>query len=160
MNDEYARDISNKVKSVYKTKALKWEFVGGTTPYGYKKNPDNKYQLIIDEDEAVNIRLIYEKYLAGEGQIKICKHLNDNKILCRKEVQRRKKRGISLEPDADEIFYNWSKSTIGKILTNETYIENVVQNRTTTVSYKNHKIIYKPRGRIGSCRKYTWGDYK
>ena len=80
---------------------------------------------------------------------------NDNKILCRKEVQRRKKRGISLEPDADEIFYNWSKSTIGKILTNETYIENVVQNRTTTVSYKNHKIIYKPRGRMGSCRKYT-----
>lgn len=145
MNDEYARDISNKVKSVYKTKALKGEFVGGTTPYGYKKNPDNKYQLIIDEDEAVNIRLIYEKYLAGEGQIKICKHLNDNKILCRKEVQRRKKRGISLEPDADEIFYNWSKSTIGKILTNETYIGNVVQNRTTTVSYKNHKIIYKPR---------------
>ena len=37
MNDEYARDISNKVKSVYKTKALKGEFVGGTTPYGYKK---------------------------------------------------------------------------------------------------------------------------
>ena len=37
MNDEYARDILNKVKSVYKTKALKGEFVGGTTPYGYKK---------------------------------------------------------------------------------------------------------------------------
>ena len=145
MNDEYARDISNKVKSVYKTKALNGEFVGGTTPYGYKKNPNNKYQLIIDEEEAVNIRLIYKKYLEGEGQIKICKYLNDNKILCRKEVQRRKKRNISLDPDADDIYYNWSKSTIGKILTNETYIGNVVQNRTTTVSYKNHKVIYKPR---------------
>ena len=145
MNDEYARDISNKVKSVYRTKALNGEFVGGTTPYGYKKNPENKYQLVIDEDEAENIKLIFKKYLNGDGQIKICKDLNDNKILCRKEVQRRKKWNISLEPDADEIKYKWSKSTIGKILTNETYIGNVVQNRTTSVSYKNHKVLYRPR---------------
>lgn len=91
MNDEYARDISNKVKSVYRTKALNGEFVGGTTPYGYKKNPENKYQLIIDEDEANNVKLIFKKYLEGDGQIKICKYSNDNKILCRKEIQRRKK---------------------------------------------------------------------
>jgi len=145
MNDEYARDISNKVKSVYRTKALNGEFVGGTTPYGYKKNPENKYQLIINDDEAVNIRLIFKKYIEGDGLIKICKYLNDNKILCRKEVQRRQKWNISLEPNDDEIKYKWSKSTIGKILTNETYIGNVVQNRTTSVSYKNHKIVYRPR---------------
>lgn len=112
MNDEYARDISNKVKSVYRTKALNGEFVGGTTPYGYKKNPENKYQLIIDEDEANNVKLIFKKYLEGDGQIKICKYLNDNKILCRKEIQRRKKWDISLEPNTDRIRYNWSKSTI------------------------------------------------
>ncbi len=145
MNDEYARDISNKVKSVYKTKALKGEFVGGTTPYGYTKDEKNKYQLVIDKNEAENIKLIFQLYLDGWGQIKICKYLNDNKILGRKEIQRRKKRNISLEPDADNIQYKWSKSTIGKILTNETYIGNVVQNRTTTVSYKNHKVIYRPR---------------
>ena len=145
MNDEYARDISNKVRSVYRTKALNGEFVGGTTPYGYTKNPENKYQLIIDKDEEKNIKLIFKKYLDGDGVIKICKYLNDNKILCRKEIQRRKKKNISLEPDADSIKYKWSKSTIGKILTNETYIGNVVQNRTTSVSYKNHKVIYRPR---------------
>ncbi len=145
MNDEYARDISNKVKSVYKTKALKGEFVGGTTPYGYTKDEKNKYQLVIDKNEAENIKLIFQLYLDGWGQIKICKYLNDNKILGRKEIQRRKKWNISLEPDADNIQYKWSKSTIGKILTNETYIGNVVQNRTTTVSYKNHKVIYRPR---------------
>lgn len=77
--------------------------------------------------------------------IKICKYLNDNKILCRKEVQRRQKWNISLKPNSDDIKYKWSKSTIGKILTNETYIGNVVQNRTTSVSYKNHKIVYRPR---------------
>ena len=66
LNDEYARDISNKVKSVYRTKALNGEFVGGTTPYCYKKNPENKYQLIIDENEAVNIRLMFKKYISGE----------------------------------------------------------------------------------------------
>ena len=145
LNDEYARDISNKVKSVYKTKALKGEFVGGTTPYGYTKDEKNKYQLVVDKNEAENVKLIFQLYLNGWGQIKICKYLNDNKILGRKEIQRRKKWNISLEPNADNIQYKWSKSTIGKILTNETYIGNVVQNRTTTVSYKNHKVIYRPR---------------
>ena len=145
MNDEYAKDISNKVKSVYRTKALKGEFVGGTTPYGYKKSIENKYKLVIDESEAVNVRLMFKMYLDGEGILRICRYLNDNKILCRKEVQRRQKRNLSLNSEADEILYKWSKSTIGKILTNETYIGNVVQNRTTTVSYRNHSIVYKPK---------------
>ena len=109
MNDEYARDISNKVKSVYKTKAIMGEFVGGTTPYGYTKDEKNKYQLVIDKNEAENIKLIFQLYLDGWGQIKICKYLNDNKILGRKEIQRRKKRNISLEPDADNI-YHWKNT--------------------------------------------------
>lgn len=38
--------------------------------------------------------------------------------------------------------HKWSTSTIRKILTDEIYIGNLVQFKTTTVSYKNHTIIY------------------
>ncbi len=144
MNDEYARDISNKVKSVLLTKSKNGEFVGGTTPYGYKKNPENIYQLIIDEDEAKNVRLIYEMALKGDGTLKICQYLNNNNILCRKEIQRRNKYNISLEKN-EECKYRWSKTTVSNILTNETYIGNLVYNRTGSISYKNHKQVAKPK---------------
>ena len=145
LNDEYAKDISKKVKSVYRTKALKGEFVGGTTPYGYKKDPNNKYHLIIDEEEAPTVRLIFQRALAGDGKIKIAKWLNDNYILSRKEKQRRQKRGLSLDGRIGEMRYRWNIHQVGEALHNETYIGSVVQNKSTTVSYKNHQVIHRPR---------------
>lgn len=38
--------------------------------------------------------------------------------------------------------HKWSSATIRKILTDEIYIGNLVQFKTTTVSYKNHTVIY------------------
>ena len=145
MNDEYARDISNKVRSVLMTKSLNGEWVGGTCPYGYKKNPDNIHQLIIDEEEAPVVRKIFKMALDGFGHIKIARFLNDNGILCRKEVQRRKKYKLSMNAEEVEAKYNWSTSTIGKMVTSEIYIGNLVWNRTGSISYKDHRQIYKPK---------------
>ena len=41
--------------------------------------------------------------------------------------------------------YKWSEQTIRKILTNEFYIGNLVQFKTTSVSYKNHTIIHNDK---------------
>ena len=144
-NEEYARDISKKVRSYYETTAQKGKFASGTPPYGYSRDTNDIHQLVINEDEAKNVRLIFKMALQGMGKIKICKYLNDNKILCRKELQRREKYHLSLDPDAEEIIYHWSTSTIGRMLTNEVYIGNSVQNKTTTLNYKIKKIIYKPK---------------
>lgn len=38
--------------------------------------------------------------------------------------------------------FGWSQQTIRKILTDEVYIGNLVQFKSTTVSYKNHTVIY------------------
>jgi len=145
MNDEYARDISNKVRSVYATKAKNGEFVGGTTPYGYKKDPKDKYHLVIDKEEAKIVKLIFNKALSGDGKVRIVKFLNNNKILCRKEKMRRKKRNISFNPEEDEIIYRWSTSTISRLLANETYIGNLVQGKSGNISYKVQKQKVKPK---------------
>ena len=145
MNDEYARDISQKVRSVLLNKSKNGEWVGGTCPYGYKKNPDNIHQLIIDEEEAPVVRKIFKMAVDGDGHIKIAKFLNDNGILCRKEVQRRKKYNLSMNAEDEEIVYHWSTSTIGKMVTSEIYIGNLVWNRTGSISYKDHRQIYRPK---------------
>ena len=57
-NDYYAQDISNKIKSVKQRKIEKGEFQGNTPPYGYRKDPNKKNHLIIDEYAANIVRTI------------------------------------------------------------------------------------------------------
>jgi len=139
-NEHYSRDISKKVSSAYKTMAKSGKFVAGTSPYGYKLDPEDKHHLVIDKDEAEIVKTIFNMALQGNGRIKICKYLNDNGILCRKEIQRRKKRKISLNPYEEESKYFWSTSTIGRMLSNVTYIGNLAQLKTTRASFGKNKI--------------------
>jgi len=52
INASYAKDISLKVRSAYKAKREKGEPIIQWAPFGYLKSPENKHQLIID-NEAV-----------------------------------------------------------------------------------------------------------
>ena len=49
MNDMYAKDISRKVRSVLATKRRNGEYVRSTPPYGYKRDPQDRGHLVIDE---------------------------------------------------------------------------------------------------------------
>ena len=145
INDEYSKDISIKVKSAYKTMAMSGKFVSGTTPYGYMLDENDKHHLIINKEEADIVKQIFNMAEEGKGKIKITKYLNDNGILCRKELQRRIKHDLSLEPFAIESRYMWGTTTVSRILRNETYLGHLVQCKTTSISYKNHKIIDKDK---------------
>ena len=57
INEWYAKDISRKVRSAYKTKALKGEFTGVRAPYGYMKSPEDKHKLIPDEHAPIVQRM-------------------------------------------------------------------------------------------------------
>ncbi len=141
INESYARDISKKVSSAYRTMASEGKYVAGTSPYGYTLDKEDKHHLVIDEEESKIVKEIFNMALNGEGRIKIVKYLNDNNIYCRKELQRRKKYKLSLDPIEEKTKYRWSTSTIGRMLTNEVYIGNLTQLRTKRESFKNHKVI-------------------
>ena len=141
INESYARDISKKVSSAYRTMASEGKYVAGTSPYGYTLDKEDKHHLVIDEEESKIVKEIFNLALNGEGRIKIVKYLNDNNIYCRKELQRRKKYKLSLDPIEEKTKYRWSTSTIGRMLTNEVYIGNLTQLRTKRESFKNHKVI-------------------
>ena len=141
INESYARDISKKVSSAYYTMASNGKYVAGTSPYGYTFDENDKHHLVVDPDEAEIVRLIFNMALKGDGRVKITKYLNDYNILCRKEIQRRKKYKLSLDPLKETIKYKWSTSTIGRMLTSEIYIGNLTQLKTKRESFKNHKVI-------------------
>lgn len=80
MNEWYARDISKKIRSAYKTKALNGDFTGAYPPYGYDKDPNNKHKLIINNKKALIVQLIYELYLDGTSIYRIARILKNDKV--------------------------------------------------------------------------------
>lgn len=47
MNDEYSRDISQKVKYALNTRKRNGEFMGSVVPYGYLRSEEDKHKLVV-----------------------------------------------------------------------------------------------------------------
>jgi hypothetical protein len=139
MNEWYSKDISKKIKASVETKKKQGLFLVGYTPYGYKHDPLNKYKLIIDENVADNVRLIYEMFINGNSLGKIAKHLTSKKIPTPSVYK-------NMNFNKDRKTRNlWDERTIDDILKNPTYIGNLAQNRRRKVNYKSKKIIANPK---------------
>ena len=137
LNEMYAKDTSKKINSVLQSKRNNGEYLG-TAPYGYKKDPENKYHLIVDEEAAKIVKLIYEKYLAGFGTMQIADYLSKKKIPIPSDYNKRKRGAKSLT------YGLWQQSTVRFILSNEIYTGTVIQGKRKKVSFKSKKFINLP----------------
>ncbi len=139
LNDQYAKDMSNKIRSVMEVRALKGEHLTGKAPYGYKKSKENKNRLEINEEVEYVIKFIFEKYLEGYGSIKIRNMLKEKKILTPSGYDI-KNGGTqhSRHFEKDEDLYKWTSIMVLRILKNKLYIG-------TKVYYKKRKKTHKSR---------------
>ena len=136
MNDMYAKDISKKIKSSLKAKQKEGKWVGGRTPFGYMKDPNDRNKLIIFEEQAVVVRRIFDMCLEGLSFYKIALRLTNEKVKTPAEY-------CSFEwKNNYHLNYGlWNTKTIRDILTNRMYIGDLVQNKRNKVNYKVKKII-------------------
>ncbi len=79
LNEMYSKDISKKVHSSYLLKAQKGQFTGCLAPFGYRKDPEDKNHLLIDEETAPIVRLIFGYALNGHGPNYIRRRLEEEK---------------------------------------------------------------------------------
>jgi len=135
LNDLYAKDISKKVRSSLHAKALNGEYGAAYAPIGYKKDPEIKNHLIIDEETAWVVKLIFEMYCEGKGCRQIRNYLQENKILSPSALLHVRgeryygKQNFDTDEDAK---YRWSTDMVLRVLNNEVYIGN-------SVHYRNRK---------------------
>lgn len=73
INEKYSRDLSKNIKRVYRIKQQAGEYMGGKLVYGYKKDPNDKHKLIIDEEVAKVVKRIFELYLQLHSQSGVMK---------------------------------------------------------------------------------------
>lgn len=138
-NDQYAKDISKKVRSSLASKKGKGEFLGWKAVYGYKLDENDRYKLVIDEEAAKVVRRIFQ--MAYEG--KSCKVIAD--ILTNEGVPIPSVYANLNRGKKSSAYGLWCSRTIDEMLNNETYIGNLTQGRRRTINYKIKKEIRVPK---------------
>ena len=112
LNDLYSRDISKKVLAGWMARSRQGKFLGGPTPYGLRRDPEDHGHLVIDPETAPTVRLVFDLALNGYGTMKIAKHLLEHKI----PITR-----VKTPVESEIRYYSWSGSVIGKMLRNPVY---------------------------------------
>ena len=128
-NTQYAKDISEKVRSAFAVKQRRGEFVGAFASYGYLKDPDKRNHLIIDPMAGAVVRRIFEMAASGMGQVRIALTLNEEKVPCPSEYKRLMGERYTNCKKLDSTNY-WTYATIHRMLRNEMYLGNMVQHRS------------------------------
>lgn len=141
-NEWYASQTSKKIRAVWAMKAANGKRIGSTVPYGYVKDKENREIWHIDESAAAVVRHIFALCLSGMGPLQIAKQLEREQILTPTayfiSVGRDTRNSMPASP------YLWSDSSVDNILANRQYTGCAVNFKSTSVSYKVHKTVYKP----------------
>lgn len=141
INEWYARDISKKIKSAYRTKALNGEFTGPYAPYGYRKSPEDKHKLIPNPDTADVVKRIFQMAASGMTPFKIGTVLKNDGILKPRAYTMQETGGKYTTTGNIKYPYDWSQKTIITIIQNKVYLGHLVSNKNTTKSFKSKKLV-------------------
>ena len=80
VNEWQIEDQSINTREILKNKKNLGLYATAWTPYGYIKNPNDKYQLIVDKEASLVVKRIFEDYINGIGCESIAESLNKEKV--------------------------------------------------------------------------------
>ena len=125
LNEMYSKDISKKVHSSYLLKAQQGQFTGCVAPFGYRKDPEDRNHLLVDEETAPIVRQIFLWALEGHGPNFIRRRLEEQKVPCptwwNRERGFRNVRTKWEKKDPENGKFIWDFSVIKDLLMNPVY---------------------------------------
>lgn len=135
INESVAATTSVNVRGTLNVSRKQGKFIGSFPTYGYLKNPEDRHKLIIDEETAPVVRMIYNLFIGGKSVIGVTKELN--KLGIPNPTAYKKSKGWNYKHTSGKNNDGlWCDSTVRRILSNQMYIGNMVQGKNTTISYK------------------------
>ena len=124
VNDFYARDGSRRVRTGYRQKQK--EGIVTIPPFGYFKDKNTK-KVVVVEEAAETVRMIFSAYTGGSGMKAIARTLNEQRrktpALMQMELLNKR-----LPNTQDRILkkYLWDATMVGRILKDESYIGTLI----------------------------------
>ncbi len=143
VNEWYLEDMSDNIRSVLTNRRQNGFHIGAFALYGYKKDPEQKGHLIIDEEAAAIVREVFTLFSQGNGKTAIARMLNDRGIPNPTEYKRL--HGLRYQQPKRKNSTLWKYFAISDMLINEIYIGNMVQGKYGSVSYKTKQNKPRPK---------------
>ena len=138
MNEFYARDSSRKIQAIFKARMQDGKRVSPSVPYGYRRDPQDKQHLIVDEEAAAVVRRIFQMVIEGYGVKGIADALTADKVLIPSAYAKLH----NPENDHSKGFHDpclWSSTAVGYILEKQEYMGHTVLGKTICENYKTKK---------------------
>ena len=142
INESYAASTSVNIRGTLNNHRLQGKFIGAFASYGYKKAPDDRHRLIVDDEAADIVRMIFHEYLRGSSILGIVKKLNALGIP--NPTRYKQLHGFNFAQNSKNDGL-WCERTVRRMLENEMYIGNMVQGYNTKINYKIHKCRSLPK---------------
>lgn len=130
VNDFYARDGSRRVRTGYRQKQK--EGMVAIPPFGYFKDKNTK-KVIIVEEAAETIRLIFKEYVGGRGFKAIARMLNEQKRKTPAQMQLELlNKRQPYTNDGIKKKHIWDATMVSRILRDESYIGTLICHKSDT----------------------------
>jgi len=123
--DYYSKDLSHKVKSAVKTRQIRGEYISAYAFFGYEKNKKDRHKLVIDEDAAKIVRMIFELAIEKKSTLEIARILNDKNILT--PAKYKSSKGINRYKVGEMSV--WTQAMVNKVLRDTRYNGDMVSNK-------------------------------
>ena len=142
--DLYSKDISVKVKASFENKCASGEYVFGQVPFGYRKNPEERNAIIVDEKEAEIVRYIFSLALQKKSSAQIAIQLQREGIPTIMQIRKPDKK------TEDGKVHAWSSQSVRNILNNRFYLGEMLYGKTVrdSVGSKKHTAIPKEKWKV------------
>lgn len=144
LNESVSATTSVNVRGSLNVRRNNGEFIGSFASYGYLKDPEDRHKLIVDEEAAAVVRMIFEKFVSGVSIYEITYQLNEMGLP--NPSAYKKQKGMNYRHPSGKITDGmWPESSVRRILKNEMYIGNMVQGKNTKISYKIKQCVAVPK---------------
>lgn len=149
MYDYFSEENSVKIKNDLMGRRMRGNYLATFAAFGYKKSPFDHNRIIVDEEAAAIVRIIFEKYAEYGIKTEVARYLNRQGIPTPQIYAM--KNGCSYHWKYHEEKKLWNGSIVGRILKNELYVGNTVFHKRETAEVGSRRTKCLPKEEWKVC---------
>lgn len=138
MNEWYAKDTSNKIRSVFKARMTNGKRCSGSIPYGYNRLSGDKQTLVVDPVASEVVKRIFKMASEGINPGEIARRLQADQVLIPSAYTAKYHPKQSNKRKYHDQ-YAWSGTVVHEILKRQEYLGHTVLRKSISENFKLHK---------------------
>lgn len=149
MYDYFSEENSIKIKNDLMGRRTRGNYLATFAPFGYQKSPSTHNRIVVDEEAAVIVRLIFEKYVEFGKKAEVARYLNAHGIPTPQTYMMSKNNAYQWKYQEEKKV--WNGSIVGRILKNRIYTGDMVFHKKEIVEVGSKKTKCLPKSQWNIC---------